>query len=119
MRRPPAGAVCSMRAAMLTAMPRMRALGIDAAAEQHAAGVDADAHVEAVVAVRCLHFGAERLAEFEQREAAAHGALGVVLARLVGAEGGQHAVAGVLQHLAAVCLDDGRAARQARRPSPR
>ena len=56
MRKPPAGAVCSMRAAMLTAMPRMRAFGIDAAAEQHAAGVDADAHVEAGVAVRGLHF---------------------------------------------------------------
>ena len=89
------------------------AVGIDAAAEQHAAGVDADAHVEAGVAVRGLHFGAERLAEFEQRQPATHRALGVVFARFVGAEGGQHAVAGVLQHLAAVRLDDGSDARRA------
>ena len=51
MRRPPAGAVCSMRAAMLTATAADAALGVDAAAEQHAAGVDADAHVEASVAM--------------------------------------------------------------------
>ena len=88
------------------------AIGIDAAAEQHAAGVDADADVEAVVAVRRPHFGAERLAELEQGQAAAHGALGVVFAGFVGTEGGQDAVAGVLQHLAGVRLDDGRAARQ-------
>ena len=96
-----------------------RAVGIDAAAEQHAAGVDADADVEAGVAVGGLDFGAERLAEFEQRQAAAHGALGVVFAGLVGTEGGEDVVAGVLQHLAAVRLDDGRAARAAHRPSPR
>ena len=88
------------------------AVGIDPAAEQHAAGVDADAHVEAVVAVRAPDLGAERPAELEQREAAAHGALGVVLARFVGTERGQDVVAGVLQHLAGVGLDHGRAARQ-------
>ena len=77
------------------------AVGIDAAAEQHAAGVDADADVEAGVTVRSLHFGAERLAEFEQGQAAAHGALGIVFAGFVGAEDGQDVVAGVLQHLAA------------------
>ena len=86
------------------------AVGIDAAAEQHTAGVDADANIEAVVAVRGLHLGAEHLAEFEQGQAAAHGALGVVFAGLVGAEGGQDAVARVLQHLASMCLDDGRTA---------
>ena len=88
------------------------AFGIDAAAEQHAAGVDADADVEAVVAVLALHFGAERAASREQGQAAAHGALGIVFARFVGAEDGQQVVAGVLQHLAAVGLDDGGAARQ-------
>ena len=102
MRSAPAGAVCSMRAAMLTAMPRMRAFGIHAAAEQHAAGVDADAHVEAVVAVGCAAPPRRAPALVEQRQAAAHRALGVVFARLVGAEHREQAVAGVLQHLAAV-----------------
>ena len=58
------------------------AVGIDPAAEQHAAGVDADADVEAVVTVRSPHFGAERLAELEQGQAAAHGTLGIVFAGL-------------------------------------
>ena len=88
------------------------AIGIHAAAEQHAAGVDADANVEAFVTVRRPHFGAERLAEVEQGQAAAHGALGVVFLGFVGAEGGQDAVAGVLQDLAGMRLDDGRAACQ-------
>ena len=89
-----------------------RAVLVHAAAEQDAAAVDADANVEAGVAVSCLHFRAQRSAEIQQREAAAHGALGIVLGRAVRAEGGQDAVAGVLQHLAAVGFDDGRAARQ-------
>ena len=84
------------------------AIGIHPAAEQHAAGVDADADVEGVVTVRSPHFGAECLAEFEQGQAAAHGTLGIVFASFVGAEDGQDAVAGVLQHLAGMCLDDGR-----------
>jgi hypothetical protein len=67
---------------------------------------------KAVVPMRLRHFRAELLAEGEQGQAAAHGALGVVLAGFVGAEGGQDAVAGVLQHLAAVGLDDGGGARQ-------
>ena len=62
--------------------------------------------------VRSLDLGADDLAEREQREARAHGALGVVLARFVGAEGGEDVVAGVLEHLAAVRLDDRGAARQ-------
>ena len=88
------------------------AFGIHAAAEQHAAGVDADADVEGVVTVRSPHFGAEHLAELEQGQAAAHGTLGIVFAGFVGAEHGQDVVAGVLQHLAGVRLDDGRPARQ-------
>jgi hypothetical protein len=74
--------------------------------------VDADPDVEAVVAVCRLHFGAEPLAEVEQGEAAAHRPLGIVFPGFVGAEGGQDVVAGVLQDLAGVCLDDGRPARQ-------
>ena len=71
------------------------ALGIDAAAQQHAAGVDADAHVEAYVAVRGLHFAAEHAAELEQRQTAAHRALGIVLAGIAGTEHRQQVVAGV------------------------
>ncbi len=88
------------------------AVGVDPAAQQHAAGVQAHAHIEAGVAVGGEYFRAECLAQFEQGQTAAHGALGVVFARLVGAERGQDVVAGVLQDLAALRLDDGRAARQ-------
>ena len=88
------------------------AFAIDAAAEQHVAGVDADADAEAAVAMRRLHLGAERLSFGQQREAAAHGALGIVFADFVGAEGGEQVVAGVLQHLAAMRRDDGAEARQ-------
>ena len=74
--------------------------------------MDADAKVEAGVAVGCLHFRAQRLAKIQQREAATHGAFGIVLGCAVRAEGGQDAVAGVLQHLAAVGFHDGCAPRQ-------
>jgi len=87
-------------------------VGIDAAAEQHRSGVHAGADVEGPVAVRSAHFSAEHLAELEQREAAAHGALGVVFASFGRAEDREHVVAGVLQHLASVRLDDRRRARQ-------
>ena len=73
------------------------AFGIDAAAEQHAAGVDAHAHVQAGAPVGGLHFVTERTAQFQQRQAASHGALGVVLAGFVRAEGGQQVVARGLQ----------------------
>ena len=79
-----------------------RALFVDAAAEQHAAGVHADADAE---------FGDRRRpppAFVQQRKAAAHGLGGVVLAGLGRAERGEQAVAGVLQHLSAVRLDDHR-----------
>ena len=88
------------------------AFGIDAAAEQHVAGVQADANVEAAVAVGALDLGAKGAALGEQRQAAAHGALGVVFARQIGAEHREQVVAGVLQDLAVVCLDDCRAARE-------
>ena len=89
-----------------------RAVLVHAAAEKDAATMDADANVEAGVAVSCPHFRAQCFAEIQQREAAAHGALGIVLGRAVRAKGGQDAVAGVLQHLAAVGFHDGRATRQ-------
>jgi hypothetical protein len=89
-----------------------------AAAEQHFAGVHADADGEGVAvvvvngAVCALELGADRAAEAAQRQAAAHGALGVVLGGLVGTERREQAVAGVLQHLAAMLADDGGGARQ-------
>ena len=98
----PAGAVCSMRAAMLTACATDAVLGVDTAAEQNVARMHAHPHVEAVVAVLRLHLRALFASCLQQREAGAHGALGIVLARFVGAEGCQQVVAGVLQHLAAV-----------------
>ena len=88
-------------------LPADALLGVDSAAEQHAAGVDADAHVEAVVTVLAAHELALLPSRGEQRQAGAHRALGIVLPRLDGAEHGQHAVAGVIQHLAAVLRDDG------------
>ena len=82
-------------------------LGIDPAAQQHAAGVHAHAHVEAAVAVACLHHGAVACAFGKQVQAGAHRALGIVFLRLFGTEHGQQAVAGVLQHLALMRGDDG------------
>jgi len=95
-----------------------RAFLVHAAAEKDAATVDADSNVEAGVAVSRLHFGAYRFAEIQQREAAAYGALGIVLGRDVRAKGSQDAVAGVIQHLAAVGFHDSRA-RDSAPPSPR
>jgi hypothetical protein len=88
------------------------AFGIHAAAQQHAAGVDAHADVEAGVLVGRKHFGAEHFAHFQQGHAAVHGAFGVDFARIIRTEGGLDVAAGLLQHLAAVGLHDGRAARQ-------
>ena len=48
----------------------------------------------------------------QQRQAGQHGAFGIVFARLRGTEGGQQAVAGVLQHAAFVALHNIGAARQ-------
>ena len=112
MRSAPAGAVCSMRAAMLTAMPRMLPSASTPPPSSTPPVWTPTRTSKPVVPVRHADLGAERPAELEQREAAAHGALGVVLARFVGTERGEDVVAGVLQHLAGVGLDDGRAARQ-------
>jgi hypothetical protein len=81
--------------------------GVDSAAEQHAAGVDAHAHVEAIVPMLAAHELALLPSCGEERQAGADRALGIVLPRFDGPEHGQHAVAGVIQHLAAVLRDDG------------
>ena len=86
------------------------AFGVHAAAQQHAAGVDAYADVEAGVAVTGQDFCAKGSAQLQQRQAAVHGALGVVFAGFVYTEGGQDVVASVLQHFAAVGNNHGRAA---------
>ena len=83
-----------------------RALGVHAAAQQHAAGVDAHPHVEAVVAVHGLHLPAYAAAFGQQRQAAAHGAIGVVFVDLAGTEAGQEVVSRVLQNAPAVVLHD-------------
>jgi hypothetical protein len=67
--------------------------------------VHADPDPEAAVTEALLDRLAFARAFVEQREAGPHGALGVVLARALRAERGEQAVAGVLQHLAAVRLD--------------
>ena len=82
---------------------------LDAAAAHHSAGVDAHAGVEAVVAVHAQHVVAAPGSLGQQGQAAVHGALGVVFARagrVMCAERGLHAVAGIAQHLAAVVRDD-------------
>ena len=53
-----------------------------------------------------MHLRAVPSSRIEQRQAGAHGAFGVVLAGFVGAEHREHAVAGVLQHLAPCALND-------------
>jgi len=62
--------------------------------------------------MRRLDLGAERLAELEQGEPAAHRAFAVVLAAAFGTEEGQDVVARILQHLAAARFDDFGAAAQ-------
>jgi len=82
------------------------ARGAGAPSKQHAAGVDANADVEAGVALSAADFFAEFAGQCQQCQPASNGALGVVFLGLVGAEHRQYAVAGVLQHLAAECVDD-------------
>ena len=86
--------------------------GIDPAAEQHAAGVHPYADVEAIIALPPLDEIALLPACVEQRQAAAHRTLRIVLMGMVGTEHGQHAVACVFQHLAAVRCDDAGELRQ-------
>jgi hypothetical protein len=101
-----------MRAAIFTRDAANAAVGIDPAAEQHVAGMDADADVEGVVTVRCTHFRAEILAE-SSRARPQRTARSASSSRASSApKAAEDAVAGVLQDLAGVGLDDGRAARQ-------
>ena len=83
------------------------ALGIDATTQQHRTGVDADSHVEARQAMLGLEARGQQRRLLDDREPRPHRALGVVLERLVGAEHGEQAVTGVLQHPALALLDDG------------
>ena len=101
MRRLPGGAVCSSAGGDVDGEAADRAFVVDAAAEQHVAGVDADPHLEAALAVRRAQSARPEPGLGEQVEAGEHRALGVVFARRLGAEGGEQAVAGVLQDLAA------------------
>ncbi|HRD86445.1 MAG TPA: hypothetical protein PLF63_14890 [Rubrivivax sp.] len=93
-----------MRAAMLTVMPRM--VPSWSAAQQHRSGVDAHAHVAAGLAEVAQHALAQASPFVQQGQATVHGALGVILLRPLGAEGGQQVVPRVLQHAAAVGNDD-------------
>ena len=60
--------------------------------------------------MRRLDLCSDGLAELEQRQSAAHGALAVVFAAAVGTEDREDVVAGVLQDLAAARFDDDGAA---------
>jgi hypothetical protein len=62
--------------------------------------------------VGCLHLHGEHSAEFDQSQSAADGAFCVVLAHVVSAEGRKQVIAGELQYLAVVSLDDGRGSDQ-------
>ena len=59
-----------------------------------------------------LDLGAERPAEFQQCESAAHRTLGIVFGGLIGAESRKDVVAGVLQYAAPMGVDDDGTARQ-------
>jgi len=83
------------------------ALGIDTAAEQHAACVHADAHVEVGHAVLAPHLRRMYFRLLDDGQAGAQGGFDIVLASGLGAEGGEHAVAGVLQHAPAFGLHGG------------
>ena len=82
-------------------------IGFHASAEKHLTGVDADTNRKfshAIVAVYILRI---RRRIVEQREARAHRAFGIVLARDIGAERSRQAVAHETQHASAVRFDDG------------
>ena len=74
------------------------ALGVDPAAEQHRAGVHTSAHVEVGHAVARAHCRGLVPRFLDDSQARADSALDVVFTRLLGAERGEHAVAGVLKH---------------------
>ncbi|HEY2190217.1 MAG TPA: hypothetical protein VGH48_16800 [Caldimonas sp.] len=93
-------------------LPSNRRLRIDAAAEQRGARVHADANAEPLAPMARPDLGFDRAGFDEERQAAAHGAFRIVFFDAVGAKRREHAVAGVLQHLAAMAADHGREARQ-------
>lgn len=71
-RKPPAEAVCSMRAAMLTGWPRM----LESSSTSPPSSTPPawmPTRIHAGVVVGSLYFGAEGLTEFEQGQAAAPG----------------------------------------------
>ena len=92
--------------------PADAGFGVDPAAQQHAAGVHAHAHIEPGPAMALQHLLALRTALREQGQAGQHRALGIIFLGGVATEDGQQVVARVLQHLAAMRIDDGRAARE-------
>ena len=112
MRSAPAGAVCSMRAAMFTAMPRMVPSASTPPPSSTAPVWMPTRTLKPAWPCAARTSLPSVAAEFEQRQAAAHRALGIVLARFVGTEHGEQVVAGVLQHLAVVGFDDRGEARQ-------
>jgi hypothetical protein len=83
------------------------ALGIDAGTHQHAPSVDAGADVEVGDAAVAQHQRRVFVRRLDHRQPGAHREFGVVLARRLGTEGGEHAVAGVLQHAPVVGVDRG------------
>ncbi len=87
-------------------------LGVDTATQQHAAGVHPHANVEAVVPMLAVYLCAKLPAPRRVARGRAHRAFGIVLACFVGPEHREHVVAGVLQHLPAMALNDSRESRK-------
>ena len=105
MRRPPAGAVCSMRAAMCTVTPRMLpSASTPPPSRTPPEWMPTRTSKPAWPCRRST--SALRAGLLEQGEAGEHGPFRVVLLGRVGAEHRQQAVAGVLEDLAAVGTDD-------------
>ena len=85
---------------------------LDAGAERHVAGVHAHAHGEVWETVLALRRFGLLASGRQDGQPGTHGALGIVLTRLVHAEGRFDAIAGETQHPALVGFDDGRHAPQ-------
>ena len=77
---------------------------IHAAAQQHRPGVQAHPHIEAGVAVVAPHLVGQQAGLGQDGQTGGNRIFGIVLARQLGAEGGQQAVAGVLQGAAVEAL---------------
>jgi hypothetical protein len=78
------------------------AVFVHATTEQHHAGVHAHAHIKTGMPKTRLYAAAFVAARFQQCQARAHGAFGIVFTRAVAAKGGQQAVASELQHAPAM-----------------